>query len=121
MRVPTSWLKEYCNPGLSAAQIAHELAMSGTEPERVVRVGIPSEDGNERFFKIGKVVGTSEHPEAERLSVCSVQLAGSDLRTIVCGAPNVTTGATVFVALPGAILPNGTRLARANIRGVESD
>jgi phenylalanyl-tRNA synthetase beta chain len=121
MRVPCSWLKEYCDPGLGAGQIAHELAMSGTEPERIVRVGIPSEDGNERFFRIGRVVTAEQHPDAERLKVCSVQLAGSDLRTIVCGAPNVSSGENVLVALPGAVLPDGTRLGRVNLRGVDSD
>ena len=42
--------------------------------------------------------------------MCSVQLAGSDTRTIVCGAPNVAAGETVLVALPGAVLPDGTRI-----------
>jgi phenylalanyl-tRNA synthetase beta chain len=121
MRIPCSWLKEYCDPGLSAGQIAHALAMSGTESERIERVGIPSDDGNERFFRIGRVVTTEQHPDAERLKVCSVQLAGSDLRTIVCGAPNVSTGENVLVALPGAVLPDGRRLGRVNLRGVDSD
>jgi phenylalanyl-tRNA synthetase beta chain len=121
MRVPCSWLKEYCDPGFGAARIAHVLAMSGTEPERIVRVGIPSDDGNESFFRIGEVVAAEQHPDAQRLRVCSVQLAGSDRRTIVCGAPNVSVGEKVLVALPGAVLPDGTRLGRVNLRGVDSD
>jgi phenylalanyl-tRNA synthetase beta chain len=121
MKVPVAWLKEYCDPGLSAEEIGARLSMSGTELERIVRVGVPSGDGNAGFFRIGKVMRADPHPDADRLSVCAVQLAGSDMRTIVCGAPNVAPGETVLVALPGAVLPDGTKLGRAKLRGVESD
>src|SRR5437773_61356 len=121
MKVPCSWLAEYCDTGLSAPVIGQLLSASGTELERITRVGVPSGDGNASFFRIGKVVAAEPHPDAERLKVCSVQLAGSDMRTIVCGAPNVSAGETVLVALPGAVLPDGTKLGRANLRGVESD
>ena len=121
MKVPVTWLKSYCDPGLSAAEIGARLSMSGTELERIVRVGVPADDGNAGFFRIGKVMSAEQHPDADRLRVCSVQLAGSDMRTIVCGAPNVAEGETVLVALPGAVLPNGTKLGRANLRGVESE
>jgi phenylalanyl-tRNA synthetase beta chain len=121
MKVSRTWLSEYCDPGLPAAAIGEKLSLSGIELERITRVGVPSADGNASFFRIGKVVSADRHPDAERLSVCQVQLAGSDIRTIVCGAPNVAAGETVLVALPGAVLPNGTKLGRANLRGVVSD
>ena len=121
MRVSKTWLNEYCDPGLTAGQIGERLSLSGVELERITRVGVPSADGNASFFRIGKVLSADRHPDAERLSVCQVQLAGSDTRTIVCGAPNVAAGETVLVALPGAILPDGRKLGRANLRGVVSD
>jgi phenylalanyl-tRNA synthetase beta chain len=121
VRVPVAWLKSYCDPGLSAEEIGERLSLSGTELERIVRVGVPSGDGNAGFFRIGKVMSADPHPDADRLRVCAVQLAGSDMRTIVCGAPNVAPGETVLVALPGAVLPDGTKLGRANLRGVQSD
>src|SRR3954452_20134946 len=121
VKVPVTWLKAYCDPGLSAEEIGERLSLSGTELERIVRVGVPSGDGNAGFFRIGKVMSAEQHPDADRLRVCSVQLAGSDMRTIVCGARNVAPGETVLVALPGAVLPDGTRLGRAKLRGVESD
>jgi phenylalanyl-tRNA synthetase beta chain len=120
VKIPLAWLKEYCDPGLSAEQVGDRLSLSGTELERVVRVGVPSSDGNTGFFRIGKVMSADPHPDADRLRVCAVQLAGSDMRTIVCGAPNVAPGETVLVALPGAVLPDGTKLGRAKLRGVES-
>jgi phenylalanyl-tRNA synthetase beta chain len=121
MKIPSAWLREYCDPKLTPSESGERLSMSGTELERIVRVGVPSADGNKSFFRIGKVLSAERHPDAERLKVCGVELAGSDRRTIVCGAPNVAAGEVVLVALPGAVLPDGTKLGRANLRGVVSD
>jgi phenylalanyl-tRNA synthetase beta chain len=121
MRVPCAWLREYCDPKLAPSEIGERLSMSGTTLERIDRVGVSSADGNKSFFRIGKVLSAERHPDAERLKVCSVELAGSDMRTIVCGAPNVAPGEVVLVALPGAVLPDGTKLGRANLRGIVSD
>ncbi len=121
MLIPVSWLKEYCDPGQDADRLATTLALSGTEVERVATVGIPRGDGNGGLFRIGEVLDVAQHPDADRLRVCKVRLSGSDERTIVCGAPNVSAGQAVMVALPGAVLPDGTRLGKAKLRGVESD
>ena len=121
MRIPVSWLKEYCDPGHDADRLANTLALSGTEVERVSSVGVPRTDGNGGLFRIGRVLEVAPHPDADRLSVCTVRLSGSDERTIVCGAPNVSAGQAVMVALPGAVLPDGTRLGKAKLRGVESE
>jgi phenylalanyl-tRNA synthetase beta chain len=121
MKVPTKWMKEYCGPALGAEAIGHLLSMSGTELERITRVGISAGDANANFFRIGKVLSAEQHPNADRLKVCKVQLAGSDLRTIVCGAPNVEGGETVLVALPGAVLADGRKLGAVELRGVPSE
>ena len=116
MRVPYAWLREYCDPGIDARELAERLAMTGTEVERVGTVGPPLADG----FVVGKVLERASHPNADRLSVCSVDTGDGDPRTIVCGAPNVAAGQTVPVALPGATMPDGTELGKAKLRGVES-
>ncbi len=116
MRVPFSWLREYCDPGIDAGSLAERLAMTGTEVERVGVVGPPVAEG----FVIGKVLGREKHPDADRLSVCTVDTGDSDPRTIVCGAPNVAAGQTVPVALPGATMPDGAKLGKAKLRGIES-
>ena len=116
MRVPLSWLSEHCDPGLAAPDLAERLAMTGTEVERVTVAGPPSPDN----YVIGRVTEAEQHPDADRLRVCTVD-TGDGERTIVCGAPNVAAGQTVAVALPGAVLPDGTKLGRAKLRGVESD
>ncbi len=115
MRVPYSWLREHCDPGVEPAQLAERLAMTGTEVERVGTVGPPSADG----FVVGKVLSAEPHPNADRLRVCTVD-TGDGERTIVCGAPNVAAGQTVPVALPGATMPGGQEIGEAKLRGVES-
>jgi phenylalanyl-tRNA synthetase beta chain len=116
MRVPYSWLREHCDPGIGAEELAERLAMTGTEVERVATVGPPSAEG----FVVGRVVTCERHPDADRLSVCTVDTGDDEPRTIVCGAPNVAAGQTVPVALPGATMPGGTKLGEAKLRGVRS-
>jgi len=115
MRIPYSWLREYCDPGVEPGALAERLAMTGTEVERVGVVGPPSTEG----FVVGRVLRAEPHPDADRLRVCAVD-AGDGERTIVCGAPNVAAGQTVPVALPGAKLPGGQKIGKAKLRGVES-
>jgi phenylalanyl-tRNA synthetase beta chain len=116
MRAPDSWLRSYCDPGLSVEALADELAMHSIEVERITVAGAPSPDS----FVVGKVLSVEKHPDADKLSVCEVD-AGDGGRTIVCGAPNVAAGQTVPVALPGAVMPGGTKLGKAKLRGVESN
>ena len=72
-------------------------------------------------FIVGRVLDAHRHPDADRLSVCTVATGEGDTSQIVCGAPNVATGQTVAVARPGAIMPDGTRLKKAKLRGQESN
>ncbi len=116
MRAPDSWLRSYCDPKLSVAELADELAMHSIEVERITHAGAPDPGG----FVVGKVLSVEKHPDADKLSVCEVD-AGDGGRTIVCGAPNVAEGQTVPVALPGAVMPDGTKLGKAKLRGVESN
>ncbi len=115
MRVPYSWLREYCDPGVEPGELAERLAMTGTEVERVVAVGPPAADG----FVVGKVLSAEPHPNADRLRVCTLD-TGDGERTVVCGAPNVAAGQTVPVALPGATMPGGMQIGEAKLRGVRS-
>ena len=116
MRLPMSWLQELCDPGMEPRDLAERLSMTGTEVERVTRLGAPSPEG----FVVGRVLGAEQHPNADRLRVCEVDTGDGEPRTIVCGAPNVAAGQTVAVALPGAVMPDGTKLGQAKLRGVQS-
>jgi phenylalanyl-tRNA synthetase beta chain len=115
MRTPYNWVEAYCESGLSAADLADRLTMTGTKVEALHPVGV----GDVSEFVIGRVLSAEKHPDADRLTVCEVDVGGAT-QTIVCGAPNVAAGQTVAVAKPGAIMPDGTQLGKAKLRGVES-
>ena len=116
MRVPVAWLREYCDPGVPAEEIADTLTMAGLKVERLHRVGV----GDPAEFVVGRVLSAERHPDADRLTVCTVDTGAGDPSTIVCGAPNVAAGQVVAVARPGAVMPDGSTLGKAKLRGVES-
>ena len=116
MKLPLLWLHDYCDPGLPAAELATRLALSGTEVDRVHAHGV----GALEHFVVGKVLSAERHPDADRLTVCRVDTGDGAPSQIVCGAPNVAAGQTVAVARPGAVMPDGSRLKRAKLRGQES-
>jgi phenylalanyl-tRNA synthetase beta chain len=121
VRVPLSWLRELVDPGLPVDQLARRLSGSGTLVEAVHRTGVPDTNGNLGSFRVGRVLSAEQHPNADRLRVCSVDLGEAEPAGIVCGAPNVAAGQTVAVALPGALLPGADKpLGVAKLRGVES-
>jgi phenylalanyl-tRNA synthetase beta chain len=120
MRVPLTWLREYCDPPLDVRAIEQRLTLTGTKVEAIHHHGVPATDG----FVVGRVLDAQPHPDADRLRVCTVDVggpAGEAPATIVCGAPNVAAGQTVAVALPGAVMPDGSKLKRAKLRGVVSE
>ncbi|HUB04750.1 MAG TPA: phenylalanine--tRNA ligase subunit beta [Solirubrobacteraceae bacterium] len=117
MRVPLEWLHEYVVPDLDTAALAERLAMTGTEVERVERHGVTALEN----FVIGRVLEAGQHPNADRLRVCVVDVGDGTPSQIVCGAPNVAAGQTVAVAKPGAVMPDGTKLGKAKLRGIESN
>src|SRR3954469_21243617 len=117
MKVPYSWLREYCAPDLDLRALEQRLTLTGTKVEAIHHHGVGAADG----FVVGKVLSCGKHPDADRLSVTTVDVGdGSEAQQIVCGAPNVAAGQTVAVARPGAVMPDGTKLKKAKLRGVES-
>ena len=117
MRVPVSWLREYVSFDMPPRELGELLSMTGTKLEAVHRIGVPA---GAELFKVGRVIAREQHPDADRLSLCTVDVGDAEPRQIVCGATNFGAGATVGVALPGATLPDGTVLRVAKLRGVES-
>ncbi len=141
MKVPLDWLREYCDPALDAKGIEERLTMTGTKVEAIHHHGV----GAVEKFVVGRVLEVEQHPDADRLKVCKVDIGpprpadpvigdeGVESRsaseqdvayrpaTIVCGAPNVAAGQTVAVATPGAVMPDGTKIKQAKLRGVVSE
>jgi phenylalanyl-tRNA synthetase beta chain len=120
LRVPVSWLREYVDVSASTEEIAARLAISTCEVERIIVQGVADEDGNLGLFRVGRVVEAGKHPNADRLQLCRVDVGEGEPRQIVCGAWNFGEGATVAVALPGAVLPDGQALAEVKLRGESS-
>jgi phenylalanyl-tRNA synthetase beta chain len=117
MRVPYSWLREYCAPDITLDELEQRLTLSGTLVEAIHHHGVGTAEG----FVVGKVLTCGKHPDADRLNVTTVDVGeGEEAQQIVCGAPNVAAGQTVAVARPGATMPDGTKLKKAKLRGVES-
>ncbi len=120
MRAPLEWLREYCAPDLDVNGVEERLTMTGTKVEAIHHYGVPDA---ERFV-VARVLECAPHPDADRLSVCTVNVgqAGHDGPvTIVCGAPNVAADQSVVVALPGARMPDGSEIAAVKLRGVRSE
>jgi phenylalanyl-tRNA synthetase beta chain len=117
MKLPLNWLFEYAEPYMTPRAIADRLAMTGTEVDRIHHHGVEELE----YFVIGKVLTCEQHPNADRLRVCTVDVGTDTPSHIVCGAPNVAAGQTVAVAKPGAIMPDGTRLKKAKLRGEPSE
>jgi phenylalanyl-tRNA synthetase beta chain len=121
VKVPVSWLRDYVAFDVPLPELADRLAVSTCEVERVTRRGVADDDGNLGLFRVGRVLEAEKHPNADRLQLCRVDLGEGEPRQIVCGAWNFGPGATVAVALPGAVLPDGLKLERAKLRGTVSD
>jgi phenylalanyl-tRNA synthetase beta chain len=120
MRVPLDWLREYCDPSLDPKGIEERLTMTGTKVEAIHHYGVSAVE----HFVVGRVLEVHAHPDADRLKLCKVDLGAGESgapATIVCGAPNVAAGQTVAVATPGAVMPDGTKIKQAKLRGVISD
>ncbi|RCX09558.1 phenylalanine--tRNA ligase subunit beta [Extensimonas vulgaris] len=120
MQFPESWLRSFCNPPLSTTELAETLTMAGLEVEEL-RPGAPPFSG----VVVGEIKEAVQHPDADRLRVCQVDVGQGALLNIVCGAPNARPGIKVPCALVGAELPPGPdgkpfRIKTSKLRGVES-
>ena len=114
MLIPESWLRTLANPSMTTAELAHLLTMSGLEVESCTPVAPPFTG-----IVVGEVLTVAKHPNADKLSLCSVNVGQGEPLQIVCGAPNVRAGMKVPLAMIGASLP-GLEIKAAKMRGVES-
>ena len=121
MKVPISWLREYVPIEMPLRELADRLLISTCEVDKIETVGVADLDGNLGLFRVGRVLDAIKHPNADRLQLCQVDVGEGSPRQIVCGAWNFGAGATVGVALPGAVLPSGLQLEQRKVRGELSD
>ncbi|MBU3653116.1 MAG: phenylalanine--tRNA ligase subunit beta [Limnohabitans sp.] len=120
MQFPESWLREFCSPPLNTQQLADTLTMAGLEVEELRPVAPPFSQ-----VVVGEIIDAVQHPNADRLRVCQVNVGQGAPLNIVCGAPNARPGIKVPCALVGAVLPPGEdgkpfNIKLGKLRGVES-
>lgn len=122
MKISNNWLSKYIKTGLKPSEISPILTDTGLEIEGMEE--FVSVTGGLEGLVIGKVLSCQKHPNADTLSLTTVDIGADELLPIVCGAPNVGEGQTVVVAPPGVIIypTDGEpfKIKRAKIRGEES-
>lgn len=114
MLVSYKWLKELVDLDVTSAELAEKMSTTGIEVERVE---IPSEGLSK--LVVGHVISCEDVPETH-LHLCQVDTGDDEPRQIVCGAPNVTSGINVIVAIPGARIADNYKIKKGKIRGMES-
>lgn len=114
VKVPLSWLEDYCDIPWPAQELADKLTMSLLEVDQVLTIGSDYDK-----MVVGEVLSAEKHPNADRLKLCTVDV-GSDQLEIVCGAPNVEKGQRVAVAMIGAVVAGDLKIKRSKIRGIVS-
>lgn len=115
MKVTYNWLKEYAEFDFTPEQLVEKLTMIGHEVDDFSKKEVEFEG-----VVVGHVLKKEAHPNADKLSLCQVDV-GSEELSIICGAPNVAAGQKVPVALNGAKLPGGFKIKKTKIRGIESN
>ncbi|MBM7648874.1 phenylalanyl-tRNA synthetase beta chain [Bacillus ectoiniformans] len=116
MFVSYKWLQEYVDlDGITAKELAEKITRSGIEVEGVEVLG----EGIKNVV-VGHVLERTQHPNADKLNVCSVDVGEEEPVQIVCGAPNVDKGQYVAVAKVGAVLPGNFKIKKAKLRGEAS-
>jgi len=115
MQVSEAWLRELVNPPVDTAQLVAQLTMAGLEVDAVQPVA-----GQFSGVVVGEVLTTTQHPNADKLKVCTVNVGQDEALQIVCGAGNVRPGLKVPAALIGAILPGDFKIKQSKLRGESS-
>ena len=116
MNISTRWIREWASPDVSDSELSETLTMAGLEVDRIAPVA-PHFEG----LVVGQVVSCEKHPDADKLSLCQVDIGSGSNLQIICGAPNVKKDLKVVVATVGSVLPSGLKIKRAKLRGVESN
>ncbi|MBF0255288.1 MAG: phenylalanine--tRNA ligase subunit beta [Gammaproteobacteria bacterium] len=115
MRFSEAWLREWVDPPVDTRTLAEQFTMAGLEVD-VLEPAAPAFSG----VVVGEVLQREQHPDADKLGVCQVNVAQAEPLQIVCGASNVAAGMRVPVALVGAVLPGDFKIKPAKLRGVAS-
>ena len=105
MKFSEAWLREWVNPSVNTTELADQLSMAGLEVDSVEPVA-----GEFEGVVVGEVLTREQHPDADKLSLCTVNVGAAETLQIVCGAPNVSVGGKYPLAPVGALVYNGKEI-----------
>ncbi len=116
MKVSLNWIKDYVDIDCGAKEFADVLTATGTKAESFEELfaGIKN-------IVVGTILSTEKHPDADRLTVCQIDVGQSEPVQIITAATNVFPGAVVPVCLDGAVLADGTKIKKGKLRGLPSN
>ena len=115
MKFSESWLRQSVNPSISTEDLVAQITMAGLEVDAAESAS-PEISG----VVVGEIISIEQHPDADKLHVCQVAGNGDSNLQVVCGAANARVGIKVPFATLGAKLPEGFKIKKAKLRGVES-
>ena len=116
MKFTIGWLKEHLDTKFKDSEIIEKLTDVGLEVESFEKVSSDLDN-----FKVAKIINAEQHPNADKLKVCDVDIGEQDTVKVVCGAPNAKKDLLTVYAGPGSVIPkNNMKLAVSKIRGVTS-
>ena len=116
MKVPVKWLKDYVDIDIDAKDLGDRLTLSGSKVEEVITTGDEIQN-----VVTGKIMKIEQHPDAEKLVICQLEIGEPELLQIVTGANNMKEMDIVPVALHGSALPGGLKIKKGKLRGVVSN
>ncbi len=115
MKISEKWLRTWVNPKISTDELVAMLTMAGLEVDGTENLG-----ADLAGVLVGEIVKTSQHPEADKLQICEVDVGNDKNLQIICGAPNARKSIKVAVAVIGCVLPGDFKIKKAKLRGVQS-
>ncbi len=115
MQISEAWLRSYVNPDVNTETLVEQLTMAGLEVDSVEPAAADFSG-----VVVGQVISMEQHPDADRLRVCQVNVGAEAPLQIVCGASNVRVGLKIPAALCGAVLPGDFKIKKSKLRGQES-
>ena len=116
MKIPVQWLKDYVDINIDSKELADRLTLSGSNMEEIITSGDDIQN-----VVTGRLESIEQHPDADKLVICQLNVGKEEKVQIVTGANNMKVNDVVPVALHGAILPNGLKIKKGKLRGIVSN
>ncbi|CAB1251775.1 Phenylalanine--tRNA ligase beta subunit [Clostridiaceae bacterium BL-3] len=116
MKVPVNWLKDYVKIDITGKELGDKLTLSGSKVEEVITTGDEIQN-----VVTGKIVKIEEHPHADKLVICQVDIGKDELLQIITAATNMKENDIVPVALHGSVIHGGVKIKKGKLRGIMSN